>query len=27
VTLKPLHEDDFLTFDVLSKADAAFARS
>ncbi len=27
VTLKPLHEDDFLTFDVLSKADAEFARS
>jgi N-acetylneuraminate synthase/sialic acid synthase len=27
VTLKPLHEDDFLTFDVLRKADAEFARS
>ena len=26
-TLKPLHEDDFLTFDVLSKPDAEFARS
>ena len=27
VTLKPLHEDDFLSFDVLSKADAELARS
>jgi N-acetylneuraminate synthase/sialic acid synthase len=27
VTLKPLYEDDFLTFDVLSKADAEFVRS
>jgi sialic acid synthase len=26
-TLKPLHEDDFLTFDVLSKPDPEFARS
>jgi N-acetylneuraminate synthase/sialic acid synthase len=27
VTLKPLHEDDFLSFDVLSKPDPEFARS
>jgi N-acetylneuraminate synthase/sialic acid synthase len=27
VTLKPLYEDDFLSFDVLSKPDAAYARS
>jgi hypothetical protein len=26
-TLKPLHEDDFLTFEVLSKPDPEFARS
>ena len=26
-TLKPLHEDDFLSFDVLSKPDPEFARS
>jgi N-acetylneuraminate synthase/sialic acid synthase len=26
-TLKPLYEDDFLTFEVLSKPDAEFARS
>jgi N-acetylneuraminate synthase/sialic acid synthase len=26
-TLKPLHEDDFLSFDVLSKPDKEFARS
>jgi N-acetylneuraminate synthase/sialic acid synthase len=26
VTLKPLHEDDFLSFDVLSKPDPEFAR-
>jgi N-acetylneuraminate synthase/sialic acid synthase len=26
-TLKPLHADDFLSFDVLSKPDAEFARS
>jgi sialic acid synthase len=26
-TLKPLHEDDFLSFDVLSKSDKEFARS
>ena len=25
-TLKPLHEDDFLSFDVLSKSDKEFAR-
>jgi sialic acid synthase len=27
VTLKPLYEDDFLSFEVLSKPDAEFARS
>ena len=27
VTLKPLHEDDFLSFEVLSKPDPEFARS
>ena len=27
VTLKPLHADDFLSFEVLSKPDAEFARS
>jgi N-acetylneuraminate synthase/sialic acid synthase len=27
VTLKPLHEDDFLSLDVLSNTDAQFARS
>jgi sialic acid synthase len=27
ITLKALREDDFLTFDVLAKPDAAFARS
>ena len=27
VTLKPLHEDDFLSFEVLSKPSAEFARS
>ena len=27
VTLKPLYEDDFLTFEVLSKPSAEFARS
>jgi sialic acid synthase len=27
VTLKPLHEDDFLSFEVLSKPDTEFARS
>ena len=27
VTLKPLHEDEFLTTEVLSKPDAAYARS
>jgi sialic acid synthase len=26
-TLKPLHQDDFLSFEVLSKPDAEFARS
>ena len=27
VTLRPLHEDDFLTFDVLSKSNVVLARS
>jgi N-acetylneuraminate synthase/sialic acid synthase len=27
MTLKPLHEDDFLSFEVLSKSNAEFARS
>jgi hypothetical protein len=27
VTLKPIHEDDFFSFDVLSPPDAEFVRS